>query len=299
MRTEIKSTTKRFIARKVSVGKNAVIIYSDDERIDIPLPDGLPEGTTIPPTGTVLENVSVSINAAGDTLYGLHPAKGTYLVEFSGFSHGQDKDPAPRQVEAKTIKTKTGATFVKPAHLIFTALLKIVTGPYKGCIVPWTSDYLFERDTDGNVKIHGGSKAAGQIVRFLELVGFDLESSIRYTENILPDLEMLLWETAQENVFQVTLNNGWVDEMAELPAGVVIQKDSTPFDDDDEDDLEDDEPPAKTRRRTAQVTDESDDDEDDTPAPRRVVDTRRRPAPTAEVDDEEDVAPKARTRKAF
>ena len=47
MRQKIATTTNRFVAKKVSIGRRAVVIISDKERIEVPVPDGVPEDMTL------------------------------------------------------------------------------------------------------------------------------------------------------------------------------------------------------------------------------------------------------------
>lgn len=279
MRVDIKSSTKRLVASKVTIAKRAVVILTEDERIDIPIPDGIPDGVELPPVGTVLKDVLVSTDAAGDILYGMYPVKGTHIVVFSGFAHGKGQLPAPKSVEGKEINTKDGKHWYKPAHQIFTALLRVVHGPYKGCVIPWVQDYLFAKDSAGNVRISGGQASVSRVIRFLELCGFDIESEIPYSDNILPDLEAILSETADDHPFQVLMGgNGYISEMSELPAGLRLDFLDKPEDEGvDDEDVEEYEEPRRERPHRAFSKDSDDDDEDEDeddlpvdPSPRRT-----------------------------
>lgn len=275
MRTQITSSSRRGVAKSMRVKRDTILLIAEDERIEIPIDEGIASGVEIPPAGTELTNVSYSVNAAGDILYGFHPAKGSYIVRFWKFAVREDEEPRPRVQQGGNKTSKDGRKWYQPDKLVFTVLLKVQSGEFKGSVIPYMLDYAFERDTSGDVYIKAGKKTMDRIITFLDLAGLDVANeTIRWTDNILPDLEMLLSERAEECVFQVTMKDGWIDTLSELPAGFKFVDDEPkrsgraavdsatskvrgkPADDDydDDDEDEDDEP---VTRRTAQVTDEA------------------------------------------
>lgn len=277
MRQEIKTSSKRFAAKKLTVGRKSIVILTEDERIDIPLPDGVNEGMVLPPAGTVLWDVQVSMNAQADTLYGFYPSKGTYIVQFLSFSRKSDeKDPTPRVQPGGERRRRDGTgKFFMPDRRVFTALLKILAGDFQGCVIPLTVDYIFERDMDGSCFLKGGKKAIGLVENLLTLCGFDVANEqIRYSENILPLLEQMLTERADDSIFQVSMKDGWVDDASPLPAGFKFSKTKTaenPWSGDLEEEEEEPEPepepkkPARSNKVAVEEEDWEDEEEEELP----------------------------------
>jgi hypothetical protein len=288
MRQEIKSTSKRFNATKVSVGRKSVIIYTEDERIDIPIPDGIPEEMELPPAGTQLRNVMVNTNGGGDMLYGFFPSKGTHIVKFYKFSCRDGEDPKPRTIPGGERKSNDGRKWYQPDRLGFTALLRVMAGEFEGCIIPLTLDYIFERDVDGTCFLKGGKKSVGRVQNFLDLCGFDTANeTLRWTDNILPDLQMLLSERSDEATFQVAMKDGWVDEAAELPAGFNFKsakKAAAGEDDEEEEEVQ----PRRVRQPVVEDDEpEEDDDRPEVPA-KKVVRPAQSKVTVKETDPDED-----------
>lgn len=270
MRQEIKSSSKHFTASQLKVGRSSVIIYSDDERIDIQIPDGISEGVELPPAGTVLRNVQVSVNGGGDTLYGFFPAKGTHIVRFERFSARDGEDPKPRTQPGGERKLPDGRKYYAPDRQVFTALLRVLAGDFEGCIIPWTLDYIFERDVNGSCFLKAGKKSMARLENFLTLCGFDMNGELRWTENILPDLGMMLSENAEDYTFQVNMKDGWIDEASELPAGFRFKatKKHAVYDQDEEDEFEERQAKRAAHKQIAKEVDFGDDepeDDDDRP----------------------------------
>lgn len=224
MREETITGSKKTIAKKVLIGKTTVkILTQDGDRLEIPITDGVGEGTFLPPEGTTLTNCSVTTNKGGDQLYSLCPVKGAHVVCFERFAARRGEKPSPKHFDAQP--PSGNRRFWSPEKWSFTALLKIQTGDFAGCEIPWMLDYVFDRDTDNTVKLRGTNRANQKIKQFFELCGFDwITETIPFSENILPDLEMILGQRARKHVFQVTVacsekGTVYVDEASELPAG--------------------------------------------------------------------------------
>ena len=232
MRQQVLTSSRSVIADRMKWGRNGVVLYTADERIDVPM-EGVSEDLPRLTAGTEMTNVACRLNGSGDILYGFHPAKGSHIVTFLKFSGKAGEVSRPRLQTGGPRQTRDGRKWNQADRMVFTALLEIMTGDFKGCVVPFTVDYIFERDVDGSAFMKGPKRSMLQLGKFLELAGFDMTSVLRWSENVLPDLEMLLSEAAETHPFQISMMIGhtggaWVDDMSELPAGLNLSNLPTP-----------------------------------------------------------------------
>jgi regulator of RNase E activity RraB len=176
---------------------------------------------------------------------------------------------------------------------MFTALLDIIDGDFQNCEVGLSLPYIFSKGKDGMAILDGGSKTIEKIVRFFELCGISLEDEeFSYEDNVLPMLEDILLEVADEHVFQVEIEDGYVKNATDLPTGLEKhyigkgKKVGPPFREEEDDDDDAEEEPQPRRHKTAQVTDEAE-------SPRR----KRQPEPVDEDEDEEEEQPKRKASR--
>jgi len=187
-----------------------IILMDDGERYVVPY--------DMSQTGEIKEGTyRVSLSSDGSKLFGITPAKGTYIVRYDGMVAKDGELSEPKLMKGGTRKRKDGkGTWEAPDYLAFTVLLRIVSVVCKGMTIPFQLNYSFEqyRDTDETV-IPLGNKNLERTATFLQLAGMDFTvDSIPFSENVLPFIDKLL--KSRNMKFQVAIKNGYVDEIFEL-----------------------------------------------------------------------------------
>ena len=253
MRTNVKNTSNRFIGTMV-VGRNAVTFQATDgQRYEFSKLDGVSPNVPLPPVGTRIPYCLVTTNKNSELMYSFGPSRGTHIVRFKRFTAREGVDPAPKVRAGGPRTRKDGRSWYADDKLVFTALFEIVTGDFAGCELIHSLDYIFERDMDGTTFLNGGRAQVQSVEAFLQLVGFDVNNdSLTFTPNVLPDLEDILQERAEEHVFQVEVEDGWTKNISELAAGLdtiikMQKKGAAKFIEEglDEDEAEEDAPPVR------------------------------------------------------
>jgi len=159
----------------------------------------------------------VTLSTDGSKLFGLVPAKGTYIVRYDGMAVKEGELPSPKLIKGGQRKRKDGkGTWDAPDYLAFTVLLRIASKICKGMTIPLQLNYTFEqyRDSDETV-IPLGTKAFERTANFLQTAGMDFTTdSIPFSDNVLPFIDKLL--LGRNKKFQVTIKNGYVEDVIEL-----------------------------------------------------------------------------------
>lgn len=159
----------------------------------------------------------VSLSSDGSQLFGIVPAKGTYVVRYGGMVSSNGELPAPKEIKGGPRKTKDGKkTWTAPDYLAFTVLLRVLSANCKKMTIPYQLHYTFERyrDTDETV-IPLGTKNFERTATFLQLAGLDFsKDSIPFSDNVLPFLDKLFHE--RNTRFNIVMKNGYVDEVFEI-----------------------------------------------------------------------------------
>lgn len=157
------------------------------------------------------------------------PREDKFIVRFNRLPHKDGEEPDHYLSEARDIVWLNPKTNKKvPLHFDamekFNALLSIVTGKYKGMDIKVTLAYMFEEDElDGGIWVNGKGKEFDLLESFLTQAGYDWDSdSMEHTPNILPQLDVILQERAEDNIFEVRLAKGWPKEFQSLPEGMAI-----------------------------------------------------------------------------
>lgn len=308
MKSQTKVTRNNVIGT-LKVLKSGLIIQTlDGERIRIS-EEGIPEGMVLPPVGSEIANCTIRLNGTSDVIWGWGPVKGKFIARFVEFAAGRDEDgnkelPEPRFQQGGYHPTKTGkGRWYAPDKYTFTPILEILNGDFKGCRIGVFLDYAFERDSSNNAYINAGKKMQEMIENFLVNAGFDMENEdIPYSENILPDLQMILAKRSKKNTMWIEVEGGYVKVIDEVPAGMDAKYNGKSKLDEDDEDLDDDEEEEVVLPKKSKKVVEDDEDEDEVPA--KVAKKSRVVDPDEDEDDEddeeEDVAPKSKkSRKSL
>lgn len=171
------------------------------------LVDDVPEGVK------AVSGVYVSLNSGGDKVFGIRPYDEKVLVKFKRFVRNQEgfvniKEREPKHHYLPAKGSQAAKSWDDPARLTFTAILEIVTPAYSWMEIPLTLDHVFEKGSNGMMKLTGAPKYVKVMQKFLELSGFDFASdSVPYGETLLDELEELLLE--RDMVWEIKLENGW------------------------------------------------------------------------------------------
>ena len=157
------------------------------------------------------------------------PREDKFTVRFKRLPHKDGEEPDHYEAPARDVKwlnpkTKKIVPLHFPAMEKFNALLEIVAGKYKGMEMKVTLAYMFEEDDlDGGCYLLGKGKEYDLLESFLTQAGYDWDSdSMEYTQNVCPQLDVILQERAQDNIFTVRIAKGWPKEFESLPEGMQI-----------------------------------------------------------------------------
>jgi hypothetical protein len=312
MKFNSRSSSEKLVGDLKILKGGRVALLTEDGKYEFAAED-VAEGVVLPPAGTTLKKVSVRTNGSVSVLYGFAPSRGTQIVRFKGFSHKKDDECAPWMMQGGERKGRDGKKWYQEDKLMFTALLDIIDGDFQNCEVGLSLPYIFSKGKDGLAILDGGSKTIEKIVRFFELCGLSLEDEeFDFEDNMLPGLEEVLLELADDHVFQVEIEGGYVKNATDLPTGLEKHyigkgKAKSQVEEDDEDEDEEEPQPKKSSKRRPEPADE-DEDEEEEETPRRKTSrepvketarpSRRQPEPE-EDEDEEDEEPAKPARRSF
>ena len=132
--------------------------------------------------------------------------------KFSSFTTGEDDIPVPIEKEGKF-----------GSYLACVALLTL-GGEYKGMVQPMFLYYKFA-EYEGNLVVKGTGRSSDMLQSFLEATGV-WDQDIPFSDNVLPTLQKMI--LVESKAFGITIKDGWVDSIMELP----------PQDDEPSDDFE-------------------------------------------------------------
>jgi hypothetical protein len=300
MKFNSRSSSEKLVGDLKILKGGRVALLTEDGKYEFAAED-VADGVVLPDVGTTLKKVSVRTNGNCTVLYGFAPSRGTQIVRFKGFSHKKDDECAPWTMQGGERKGRDGKKWYQEDKLMFTALLDIIDGDFLNCEVGLSLPYIFSKGKDGMAILDGGSKTIEKIVRFFELCGLSLEDEdFEFEDNMLPGLEEVLLEVADQHVFQVEIEDGYVKNATDLPTGLEKHyikgkaKAKAQVDDDDFKDEDEEPQPKKSSKRQPEPVDEDDDEEEEQPKrktsrePVRETAKPSRRQPVVEDDDDED-----------
>jgi len=169
-------------------------------------------------------NWFVTLLSDGDGVMGLRPINAMGKAKFSHFVAGDDDIPVPFTKEGKF-----------GDYLAFIALLSL-GGEYKGMMQPFFLYYKFA-EYDGNLVIKGSGRSTDMLQGFLEACGV-WDQDIPFSDNVLPTLQKMI--LVEGKVFGLTIKDGWVDSIMELPNQTIEPEDDFALEASEPEDGEDD-----------------------------------------------------------
>jgi hypothetical protein len=187
--------------------------------------DDVPEGIE------TINGVSVSLNAGGDKVYGIRPWDGNHILRFKRFVRDQEgfvniKHREAREVKlAPTTEFPHGRKWTEPNRLTFTAILGVETPGMAWMEAALTLDHIFEKASNGMMKLVGAPGYIRTMQNFMQLSGYDFASdSLPYGDTLLDELEELLIERDQP--FMGTFDKGWLKNktLSSAPVGSAAKK---------------------------------------------------------------------------
>lgn len=223
MRSKIKSNRIYLTGEIQHLARTVKFISSDGDVYDFSK-DELEEDViaTLPTQGKKISNVRAVLSNDGNKLYGLKPNDGVFVVQFIEFAHAKDQPPTWKIQEGRDVARRDGrGTFWMAEKAVCTLVLEILHDNWQGVGITYQLDYIFEPD-DANPRytiLNGSKGIVAKWNEFLMLAGLDLNNvDIPYSDNVLPALEVMLQESPRP--FQVVIENGYVKEVRDLPAGL-------------------------------------------------------------------------------
>jgi hypothetical protein len=310
MKFNSRSSSEKLVGDLKILKGGRVALLTEDGKYEFAAED-VAEGVVLPDVGTTLKKVSVRTNGNATVLYGFAPSRGTQIVRFKGFSHKKDDECAPWTMQGGERRGRDGKKWYAEDRKMFTALLTIIDGDYAGCEVGFSLPYIFSKSKDGMAILDGGSKTIEKIVRFFELCGIELEDEeveFEFEENMLPVLEEALLDVADEHVFQVEIEGGYVKNATDLPTGLekhYIKGKAKAKAQAEEDDFEDEDEEPQPKKSSKRRPEPEDEDEEEDEIPRRepvrepARSTRRQPVVEDDDEDEEEEKPAKPARRSF
>jgi hypothetical protein len=308
MKFNSRSSSEKLVGDLKILKGGRVALLTEDGKYEFAAED-VAEGVALPPVGTTLKKVSVRTNGSVSVLYGFAPSRGTQIVRFKGFSHKKDDECAPWMMQGGERKGRDGKKWYQEDKLMFTALLDIIDGDFQNCEVGLSLPYIFSKGKDGLAILDGGSKTIEKIVRFFELCGLSLEDEeFDFEDNMLPGLEEVLLELAEDHVFQVEIEGGYVKNATDLPTGLekhYIKGKAKAKAQAEEDDFEDEDEEPQPKKSSKRRPEPEDEDEEEDEIPRRepvrepARSTRRQPVVEDDDEDEEEEKPAKPARRSF
>jgi len=217
-------------AGRVTVLKSgAGRVYVGEDAFDIPA-EGLHEkygSWAFKPVGTAAKPVFIELAGNEQELRNVRPLDGNFFVKFSRLASREGKPPT---IISQAERQPEGFQYPIRAHEEFYAILEVVNHKdYEGMEIPVTLWYLFESDANTEeVFLSGGrSNAFANLMRFLEVSGFDLDAdTLKPGEpgEILQQVDAILQKRG--SIFMCTLKEGYVpfniaEAMSLAPEGSV------------------------------------------------------------------------------
>lgn len=193
-----------------------VVITMNDKRYEDVAKSSLPEGVV---SG---EQYAIRLSGDGTDLYSLRPLSASVVVMFEKFIGKKDEPPSPT-IQKGGPREKDGKKWFQEDHLVFTALLKVVSKRYKGIEIPYIMDYTFRQyENTSDTIIPFGNKRKQQVVDFLKFFGWDPETDvIPFSENVLPFLEKLLHSKGVK-VLATLDDKGWVKDLSPFSDDLLV-----------------------------------------------------------------------------
>lgn len=221
MKQTVKSN-RTYVTADMRVGNKTVkLTTTDGDVYEFSLDELTSNDVKVPPAGKILKGIKATLSADGNTLFGYGPASGSHLVRFSEFAHGQNQPPSPRMQQGGERTLKDGRKWFAPDKLVCTALLEVVSGDFEGCFIALSMDYCFDKDNTGMATMNGSVKALKRWEDLVRLSGGDLSNAtIPFSSNVLPELQ----DEFGNEVFQVRMENGFVADVIDIPAGLGVPK---------------------------------------------------------------------------
>ena len=196
---------KRVSSSELKKGKATIVENKEGNKFKVTFEDGFAKvfDKSDCPDATKKGNWFVTLTSEGDGIMGLRPNNAMCKAKFSQFVAGEDDIPVPFLKESK---------FGGDDYLAFIALLSL-GGEYKGMVQPFFMIYKFA-EYDGNLVIKGTGRSADMLQGFLEACGV-WDQDIPFSDNVLPTLQKMI--LVESKVFGLTIKDGWVDSIMELP----------------------------------------------------------------------------------
>lgn len=208
---EIKTTYGKSARANVRVLGNKVKVMFDDENGAARefSKDDAPEGIA------TISGVCVNLNYAGDVIYGVRPWDGTHLLRFKRFVRDQEGLVSMKHREAREVKLPPdkehphGRKWNEPNRLTFTAIVGVQTKGMEWMEASVTLDHVFEKASNGKMKLSGAPGYTKTMQNFLQLAGYDFSTdSIDYGDTLLDELEEILLD--RDVIFQGEFKEGWL-----------------------------------------------------------------------------------------
>lgn len=204
--------SKRSLGR-LNVTKKLIHIQTENGSYDFAR-ESLGEGVTLPVENKTLP-CSFRTSEDGGTLYGVAPASGMFICQFNRFAAKKGEVPRP-WLQPGGPRDYNGKHWVAKDQYMFTCLLTILSGDWKGCEIAFILPYAFVAEANGDVAIKTGAKTLEKIDNALTLFGIDWTTdNLKWSDNILPALEEIL--QTRSGIFQAALEKGNVQELNPLP----------------------------------------------------------------------------------
>lgn len=193
----------------------------------------------------------VRLSSTGDKMFDAIPADEVLKCQFSGISHKENEQPAPKLV--------TGGKYED--YLQFIMNFVVVDGPYKDLHIPMFLRYHFGPTDDSGRQVvaytHPKSKYTEMLDKVLTAIGIWTAPMV-WQDNILPVIQKRAMKAVQEQntIVTLVLTDGYVSN---IKAAVV--DDDDPWDGDD-----DEKTPEPVDTSKAPVSEPDPDDDDPVPA---------------------------------
>lgn len=213
-----------YVAAKVQIGKSKIRVTPLDpesnERYECSrskAPEDIQPGEWV-----------VSMAEDGDTIYSIKPIEGMFKLKFTGFAKGEEeKIPVPKHTHYMYTDPKTQKqTAIDYDH--FTATFEIIEvggetdAKEVGMTLVKKLRYHFY-DDEGNVGFDKArSKYTDELKDWLEVLGVFEEGEMKYSENILPELEERISREGRK--FLGTVKDGFLSSIIVAKAPQKKQK---------------------------------------------------------------------------
>lgn len=176
---------------------------------------------------TQLQMAAIRFSDDEQYLKGLSPVLSEHPMSFNHFKAEADCPPTWTTQEGGKRQRKDGSgSWMAEDKAVFSAILVIVDGVWKGVDTVLFMDYLFKPDKENPnlTSLHGSSNSAPfkRIKDFLRVAGLDLQTdNLPHSDNVLPNLESLL--QAKARVFRGAFNaKGYIEALVDQQVGVSV-----------------------------------------------------------------------------